>query len=307
MTDISIIIPTYNRNDLLTSCIESIIKNISYTYEIIIINDYKLAELTLTIENKNIRVINNPKQGVASARNLGARHALSSILLFIDDDMIIRDNAIDKVVEHVTKHPKSTYNADWLYPPDINEEFIKTKFGNYLNAIGFTSLQGMNKNVIENWDKNSLLEGKAITSQFLGISKTLFNSLNGYKENYPFAGFEDYDLSRRLENNNINFIIDTNVCLYHNELDRLTPKNFLLRRRRGSVSRKFAVNDGYNELQLNYGVLKTLTLNILSFLEPIILKSIQLLPNTGLFDLLYRKCMNILIAVNIYMGYKTKP
>lgn len=306
MIDISIIIPTYNRNDLLTSCITSVIKNVACNYEIIVVNDYKLSDVKLTLENENIRVINNPKQGVASARNFGAKHALSSILLFIDDDMIIRDFAVDKVVEYITENRKSTYNADWIYPPDVNAKFIKTKFGKYLNSIEFTSLQGMNKDVIKEWDKDSLLDGKAITSQFLGVSKALFDSLNGYKENYPFAGFEDYDLSQRLENNDINFIIDTTVCLYHNELDRLTPKNFMLRRRRGSVSRRFAVNDGYTELILHYGFLKNTTLKVLSYFESSILKIVQLFPNIYPFDLMYKKSMNILIAINIYIGYTTK-
>ena len=89
--DISIIIPTYNRNNLLYKHLAIAFQELSgLSYEILVINDSKTNIVNIPQDWQSaISVYNNPKQGVASARNYGASLAKSDNLLFVDDDMII--------------------------------------------------------------------------------------------------------------------------------------------------------------------------------------------------------------------------
>ncbi|HRH58554.1 MAG TPA: glycosyltransferase family 2 protein, partial [Chitinophagales bacterium] len=112
----SIIIPTKNRETILLNSLRYAIKAIAtINVEIIVINDGD-NEIVLSEEWKpKIRIIKNPKSGVASARNLGAANAISDILIFMDDDMLINENAVKKVIEYIYQNTSSTININWIY------------------------------------------------------------------------------------------------------------------------------------------------------------------------------------------------
>jgi glycosyltransferase involved in cell wall biosynthesis len=302
---VSIIIPTFNRNEIANTCLESILKCNLYNLEIIVINDYKHKEFSLDEINKSpyVKNINNPKNGVASARNLGASIATSSKLIFVDDDMILNKIAIEKAINFLNSTVNSTYNSNWEYEKILSNELKKIQFGRYLIKNNLTSLKGWNNNTIE-WKSNSLIKTNGITSQFWAIKKLDFNTTGGYNENFPFAGFEDYDISSRLKKQGISNFIDSSSLIFHNELDRLNPISWLQRKKRGAITRKVAFEMGFTELQIKYSLLKSIALKYLTVTEPIFIKTLLLIPNYKVFDKIYFKIINLLIAVNIFNGYK---
>ena len=83
---ISIIIPTKDRETIFEKTLYSALKAVEgYDIEIIVVNDSKEHKVLLKDKYPNVIVVDNPKEGVASARNLGARIAKSDLLLFFDD------------------------------------------------------------------------------------------------------------------------------------------------------------------------------------------------------------------------------
>jgi glycosyltransferase involved in cell wall biosynthesis len=301
---VSIIIPTYKRNKIANTCLESILNCDLNTIEIIVINDDKENKFSFDQKNaaSNIKIIDNPKSGVASARNLGAKMANSSILIFIDDDMIITKGSIEKAINFLKTTEHATYNANWEYEKELVNTISKNQFGRYLVHINFTSLKGWNLDNIQ-WKENALIESNGITSQFWAITKNDFESIGGYNENFPFAGFEDHEISLKLKNKSITNYIDTSTTIYHNELDRLNPVNWLERKRKGAITRRVAVKLGHTDLQIHYSFFKKTILKTLVFIKPLLLNVLKIIPNFTLFDLVYFKIMNLLIAVNIYQGF----
>lgn len=103
--DISIIVPTYKRYDLLKQCLDSILQQ-DYPqdrYEVIVVMDgkYDIAEgrlKNLTHKYKNLRYIVQEAKGPAAARNLGASLAKGEILGFTDDDCILSKDWIRNAV-----------------------------------------------------------------------------------------------------------------------------------------------------------------------------------------------------------------
>lgn len=300
----SLIIPTFNRNISVNACISSILKCKLDNIEIIIVNDYKEGSVVLSEENKSslIHIVNNPKKGVASARNYGANQAHSFKLIFVDDDMIVNRETILKSINFLDTTKKKSYNANWDYEKELLSQISKTQFGRYLIHYNFTSLKGWNNNTIE-WKDNALIKSKGITSQFFAIKKEDFDFVGGYNESFPFAGFEDYELNIKLKEKGIENYIDTEVLIYHNEFDRVNVINWMQRQKRGAQTRKVAVNMGFSELEINYRFGKRILYFTFLLLKIPIMFWLKIIPNKKKFDVFYFKCINILLGVNIYEGY----
>jgi GT2 family glycosyltransferase len=300
--DASIIIPSKNRLDVLFYSLEytvSAVKDLDV--EIILINDGD-QEINIPLQWKSkISIHKNPKSGVASARNLGARLASTGLLIFMDDDMLIHKGAVERAIAISKDYPDSTLNINWIYTPELLKKITKTKFGRYLHNFGFTSLKGWNKE--QPWNEEELFENIGITSQFLAIHKDTFNLVGGYDETFPHAGYEDYDFSKRLKKQGVRFYIWPKDIIYHHETDRHELYKWLDRKKRGGETRKHAVLRGNNELALHYSSLKSIILTLLVITKRIWIAFLNMLPNLRILDGIYGKLVNILLATSIFEGY----
>jgi GT2 family glycosyltransferase len=268
--------------------------------EVIIVNDGD-KEIELPEKWNQVKVISNQKHSVASARNAGARAASGNILIFLDDDMLIHKQALHKMISLSDQYPGSTININWVYPPALLNELLNTKFGRYLHHYGFTTLKGWNTG--EPWDEHNLFENIGITSQFIAIKKSVFEDTGGYDESFPHAGFEDYDFSKRLKTKGVRHMVWPKDTVYHNETDRHDLRSWLQRKERGGETRKHAVLRGNTELELHYTGIKKIILQFLSVTENFWIAVLNALPNLSIFDGVYGRLVNILLATSIFKGY----
>lgn len=94
---ISIIVPTYNVEKYIRTCIESILAQTYRNVEVIIVNDgstdQSLAVISdLICSHHNVKVINQKNQGLSVARNTGIDVATGKYIIFVDsDDKIMPD------------------------------------------------------------------------------------------------------------------------------------------------------------------------------------------------------------------------
>jgi len=85
---ISVIIPVYNRENLVTSCIESILKQTYEHREIIVVDDGS-TDNTLNVVKQyqnDIKIIHIKNGGSSAARNAGLNHASGDYIAYIDSD-----------------------------------------------------------------------------------------------------------------------------------------------------------------------------------------------------------------------------
>ncbi len=86
---VSVIIPTYNRQDLLFEAIESVLNQVYVNFELLVIDnksDDKTLERLNQISDTRIKVFTAPRRGAAHARNTGISHARGNFLAFLDSD-----------------------------------------------------------------------------------------------------------------------------------------------------------------------------------------------------------------------------
>lgn len=85
--EISVVIPTYNRFELLKRALKSVYAQTLQPKEIIVIDDGSSdATSKITLTFPNIRYIRQKNGGVANARNTGIKNARYEWIAFLDDD-----------------------------------------------------------------------------------------------------------------------------------------------------------------------------------------------------------------------------
>jgi GT2 family glycosyltransferase len=87
---ISVIICSRTRPEMVSDCVESLLRSGYGAFEIVIVDNTAGGELVAKAwTDERIRVIHEPKQGLSRARNTGVRAARYDIMAFIDDDVIV--------------------------------------------------------------------------------------------------------------------------------------------------------------------------------------------------------------------------
>jgi GT2 family glycosyltransferase len=303
--EFSIIIPTKNRSAILQQSLQQALAAVrDVRVEFIIINDGTDDIRLPEVFPEQISVYKNPKSGVASARNLGAEKAAYSHIIFMDDDMWMQPGNITALQQAIAEYPNACINLNWIYPPALSKQIASTKFGRYLEYYGFTSLKGWNRGAP--WSDTEVFETAGITSQFLYMPKAVFAAVGGYNENFPHAGFEDFDFAERLKKAGVKFYIQPVSSLYHNEADRVEARSWLARKKRGGETRKYAVSFGYQQLALHYPVWKSIFYRICIIFYPLLFAIERFWPNLPALDKGYFQLINLLLGVHSFEGYHKK-
>lgn len=300
--EVSIIIPTKDRGNVFDATISAALKAIDGTNsEIIVINDSKTSKIRLPFTSSQVKVFDNPKGGVASARNFGVTKASHSVLVFLDDDIVISKHNLEKAFAFIAANPNSTLNPNWIYPQELSSTISGTKFGRYLIRFGFTSLKGWNEGMP--WNDAEIFRCELLASYFLMIRLSDFRSVNGYNEHFPHAGAEDYDFATRIKQKGIQTFVDPMNIVYHNESDRVDLVPWLERKLRAAQTRKIAVELGHDKLAIHADNLKKKILLFFYPLRDILLGLFRIIPNIQLFDRLSFFMINRLVSVYLYKGY----
>lgn len=198
---VSVIIPTYNREDVILRAVESV-KNQTYkNIEIIIIDDcssdntYEVIKSEL---NSNIRYYKNEKnQGGAGSRNVGASKANGEIFAFLDSDDEWYDYKIEEQMKMFNDNIDLVYSGYVI----INEQ---TKEETRFNNDGEITLK-------------KILSNNCIgTTSSICIKKDRFLEIGGFDKS--LTSCQDWDLYIRAFKDN-NFSMVTKACVkyyYHN-------------------------------------------------------------------------------------------
>ncbi|MBL0049390.1 MAG: glycosyltransferase [Bacteroidetes bacterium] len=301
---ITIIIPTKDRPAVFNRTIAAALAAAEKANaEIIVVNDSKTAEPILPENDGRIRLVNNPKSGVAAARNLGESLARTPLLLFVDDDIVFEATHLEYTLNFLKQQPNNCLNLNWEYPPELIAACQKTAFGRFMIANQLVSLKGWRRG--EPWF-DELFEVPSGASCFLGITRSNFLRCEGYNEAFPHSGFEDFEFNSRMKKNGIKIFIEPNQTVLHNEVDKLDLRVWLKRNYHGANTIRIGFDMGYTQFENKTRGLKKFAYTILSPLEPFIFRAVNLIPNTKMFDGISFKGIHLLLGINIFKGYFRK-
>ncbi len=174
---ISVIIPTCNRNLLLSRCLDCLAANKqqldSFFYEVIVSDDGDKNQARDLISKKYswVKWIEGPKKGPAANRNHAAKYAKGDWLLFVDDDCL----------------PDRNWIRTYLLAIEYERSLI---FEGYTDA----------DRPKERFDEESPINinGGNLWACNFCIQRSFFYEIGCFDENFPFAAMEDIDLRLRI-------------------------------------------------------------------------------------------------------------
>lgn len=106
---ISIIVPNYNRSDLISSCLEAINKSSYNNFEIIVVDDGSTDDSIEVIKKHDCRLLKmKENRGPAAARNTGAEVARGDIILFTDSDVCIKEDTLKLINQAFDEVPDAS-------------------------------------------------------------------------------------------------------------------------------------------------------------------------------------------------------
>lgn len=193
-TLLSIVIPTYHRNELLAKCLDCLAPGVqslnSDLYEVIVTDDGSQYTAEAMIEKQYpwVKWVSGPTKGPAANRNNGVKHTTGEWLVFTDDDCLP--------------------DSHWL------EEYAKAT-ANHADSLVFEGRVYADKPRKSLAERSPLKETEgSLWSCNLAIQKKLFISLDGFDERFPYAAMEDIDLRIRLDriDRKSVFIYNASVC-----------------------------------------------------------------------------------------------
>lgn len=119
MKKISVIIPIYNASKYLTDCIDSFLANSFDNFELIIVDDHSTDDsinICKSYNNNKIKVfLNEGKNGVSSARNIGIYKSTGDIITFCDADDFVSNDYFSNIESYFVENSFIVFNYSRLY------------------------------------------------------------------------------------------------------------------------------------------------------------------------------------------------
>lgn len=110
----SIVVPTYNRADLIVKTIQSLLAQSAPDFEIIVVDDGSTdntEEIVRPFEGERFRYVKKNNAERAAARNFGAALAKGKYVNFFDSDDLALPNHLQAAAAVLRKHP----DAEWFH------------------------------------------------------------------------------------------------------------------------------------------------------------------------------------------------
>jgi len=188
---VSVIIPTFNRENTIVNTIESVQHQTYKNLEIIVIDDGSTDNTHILLENygDEIKLFHQKNSGVSSARNKGIRNSTGEIIMFLDSDDIWLPQKVERQVDLfsqlgenisscwcnlILRQPDGT-EEDALKKQNLNPAFNE---GIWLNPLPFFSSRFLHFN------------------QSIAIRRSVLLKIRGFDESLKVI--EDMDFALQL-------------------------------------------------------------------------------------------------------------
>ena len=178
---LTVIVPVYNMRFDLIKCLDALERSHMRDFQLIIVDDHSSdgsEELARPRCDHFIRQKRN--SGQAAARNLGAQFAQADLLFFLDADVLVEPDTLDRVLEVFEGEPE-----------------ISAAFCSYQQDTPAQNFVSQYKNILHHYTHQiSNREAATFCGGFGAIRREVFVEMDGFDEDY--RAMEDVELGYRL-------------------------------------------------------------------------------------------------------------
>lgn len=226
--EVSIIIPTKDKSDILSKCIESIQKKTIYNnYELIIVDNnskdtYTKDYLETIRKSHNIRILKyeNPFN-FSAINNYAARNSNNQYLLFLNNDIeVISPEWLSAMLEHAQRREVGAVGCKLVYPNNTLQHA-----GVILGITGTPGMPGVaghsHKHLPNEargyFHRPHMIQNlSAVTAACLMVRRDVFEEVGGFDEKLGIA-FNDVELCLKIRQKGYLIVYTPYAELYHHE------------------------------------------------------------------------------------------
>lgn len=188
---VSVIVPTYNRRDIVGEAIQSILGQTYASIETVVVDDGSTDD-TLEILRSfggRIRVISQANAGPAAARNRGIEQSRGEILMFLDSDDLWLPTYVERQVSLLQRAGASV-------PCSLCNGWLEFADGRRVGAFQYTGLQAAREEGL--WQNPDEIFATRFLqfNQMAAIRRAAFEKVGGFDARLKYL--EDWDLALRL-------------------------------------------------------------------------------------------------------------
>jgi len=197
---VSAIIPVFNAADHLRSCLASLAQWPAGPLELIVVDDGSTDESAEVARSFGATVLSTGgRKGPARARNIGARAAKGEILLFVDSDVCVHADTLERV------------RRDFRLDPEL-----EALIGSYDSSPASPDFISQYKNLMHSFvHQRSRREACTFWSGCGAIRRDVFLRHAGFDESYARPAIEDIELGYRLRQDGSKMVLDKNLQVTH--------------------------------------------------------------------------------------------
>jgi glycosyltransferase involved in cell wall biosynthesis len=197
---ISVVIPVYNSQETLRSCLEHLRQSVLTDYECIVVDDGSTDASAEVAQQFGATVLaTGRRSGPAYARNLGASKASGDILFFIDADVCVYPQTLTRVLVNFEQDPELT-----------------AVIGSYDDLPESQDFLSLYRNLMHCYvHHQSRREACSFWSGCGAIRKSVFHEYSGFDESYDRPAIEDIELGYRLTRDKKKLLLDTSIVVKH--------------------------------------------------------------------------------------------
>jgi GT2 family glycosyltransferase len=198
--EITVVIAVHNSAATLAGCLEALSKSTLQPLECVVVDDASSDGAKAVAERHGARVISlSQRQGPAHARNLGALHARGDVILFLDADVRIHNDAISCILAHF-RSDTSLAAVMGAYDDSPAAAPFVSQYRNLLHC--FTHRAGRR-------------EASTFWTACGAIRKEVFLSSGGLDERFGRPAIEDLEFGARLKADGGRILLDSAIQVQH--------------------------------------------------------------------------------------------
>lgn len=212
VTELSVIIPTRDRVEVLTETLERlIVQETVLPFEVVVVDDGSTDATVATVRSRAahspvpVSVLEEGPRGPAAARNAGIAAARGTVCLFIGDDTWPRADLVERHGCLHRRRPEA--QAALLGHVHWAPESRPSPFMDWLNSgVQFDFAQ---INDHEN------VRGSCFYTANVSAKRSFLMGSGGFDEGFPHAAFEDIELGLRLDRAGMRLVYDSAAVVEH--------------------------------------------------------------------------------------------
>jgi len=209
-----VVIPAFDAESTLGSCLDSLRKQTLKPFQIILVDDCSADRTASIASDAGIEILSfSERGGPAIARNAGAEKAEGDIILFLDADVVVPADLIEKISDCFLSD-SSAVAVQTVYSPYCPAVDLVSRYQNFYYYHSLTRIKGNSTATFATW--------------CAAVQRDLFIEIGGFNTSIPEPTVEDEELGYEIADRGRKIVLARNIQVTH--LASYTVAQFVRRR-----------------------------------------------------------------------------